>query len=82
MAEDTKGNIWFCSEADDMTKRETTGGVWRYDGKSFKNYTTEDGLPNDAVFCVAQDKAGNLWFGTRNTGLCRYDGKSFTRFSE
>ena len=82
MVGDKAGNIWFATEADDMTKRETTGGVWRYDGKTFKNYTTEDGLTNDAVFCVVKDNKGNIWFGTRNTGLCRYDGKTFTKFSE
>jgi len=82
IVEDKAGNIWFGTEADDMTRREITGGVWRYDGKSFKNFTTEDGLSNDAVFCIVTDRAGNIWFGTRNTGLCRYNGKTITNFTE
>ncbi|MBL4755973.1 MAG: hypothetical protein JKY52_20570 [Flavobacteriales bacterium] len=73
MMEDNNGNLWF------GTGRN---GVYRYDGKSFKKYTTEDGLINDSVFAIVEDKAGNLWFGTRNVGLYRYDGKSFVNFSE
>ena len=73
MMEDNNGNLWF------GTGRN---GVYRYDGKSFVNLTTEDGLINDSVFAIVEDKAGNLWFGTRNVGLYRYDGKSFVNFSE
>lgn len=29
------------------------------------------------VQCALQDKAGNLWFGTTDSGLYKYDGKSF-----
>ncbi|WP_394351059.1 hypothetical protein [Spirosoma arboris] len=31
---------------------------------------------------MLEDKSGNFWIGTRNTGLCRYDGKTFISFSE
>ena len=34
------------------------------------------------VGCMLQDKAGNIWFGTRQFGLSRYNGKTFTTFSE
>ncbi len=73
MIEDKKGNLWFSSDGE---------GVWRYDGKSFKNFNTEDGLLNNSVFCIVEDKKGNLWLGTRNTGLYCYDGKSIVCFSE
>ena len=52
------------------------------DGKTFKNYTTADGLVNNSVFSILEDKDGNLWFGTRWVGLSRFDGKSFTTFSQ
>ncbi|MEO8761879.1 MAG: two-component regulator propeller domain-containing protein [Bacteroidia bacterium] len=80
--EDKAGNIWFGTEHGDITKREISGGLWKYDGKTFKNFTTKDGLSHIAVFCIVEDKTGNIWVGTRNTGLCRYDGKTFTKFSE
>jgi ligand-binding sensor domain-containing protein len=82
LLQDKSGNIWFGSEFGDMTRRETLGGLWRYDGKSFKNFTMEDGLPNNSVWSIVEDNSGNLWVGTRNTGLSRFDGKTFMTFSE
>ncbi len=38
------------------------------------------GSPNYNVRCGLQDKAGNLWFGTKGNGLYKYDGKSFSQF--
>lgn len=40
----------------------------------------EDGLASHEVFCGTQDKAGFMWFGTRN-GLNRYDGKNSLLFT-
>src|SRR3978361_1807365 len=40
----------------------------------------EDGLASHEVFCGLQDRAGFLWFGTRN-GLNRYDGKNCLLFT-
>ncbi len=65
--EDRKGNFWFASIG---------SGVYYYDGKSFQNFTTKDGLANDMVGDIYEDKTGNIWFGT-GTGASRYDGKSF-----
>ncbi|CAN2042630.1 Two component regulator three Y domain-containing protein [Candidatus Magnetomoraceae bacterium gMMP-15] len=42
-------------------------------------YTTADGLPNNAILCMDQDKKGNLWIGT-DTGASRFDGKSFKNY--
>lgn len=65
--EDRKGNLWFASIG---------SGVYYYDGKSFQNFTTGDGLANNVVAEIYEDKTGNIWFGT-NYGASRYDGKSF-----
>ena len=80
--QDKSGNIWFGTEAGDVSKRGTEGGVWRYDGKTIQNLSKYDDLSHPAVWSILEDKSGNLWIGTRNTGLCRYDGKTFTSFSE
>jgi ligand-binding sensor domain-containing protein len=67
--QDKAGNLWF----------GTTGeGVYRYDGKSFANFTVKDGLSHNFVWCVYEDNSGNIWFGTAD-GACRYDGNTFTR---
>ena len=64
--EDRKGSFWF----------GTIGaGVYHYDGKNFQNFTTRDGLVNNEIGCIYQDKAGNIWFGA-NGGVSCYDGKS------
>jgi len=66
---DKAGNLWFA----------TSRGVYRYDGKSFVNFTEEDGLNSDKISCIYEDKTGTLWFGTNN-GACQYDGKRFINF--
>jgi signal transduction histidine kinase/ligand-binding sensor domain-containing protein len=43
----------------------------------FDRISTADGLPNDVVYAIVQDRQGFMWFGTEN-GLARYDGYHFT----
>ena len=52
-----------------------------YDGKSVKRFTQKEGLSSLTVYCMLEDKAGNIWFGSADAGACRYDGKTFTNFS-
>src|SRR4030095_5366649 len=47
----------------------------------FTNYTSDDGLALDALWCSALDKDGNLWFGTHGGGVSRFDGQSFTNYT-
>lgn len=68
--EDRMGNFWFASVG---------SGVYYYDGTSFRNLTTKDGLANDRVTNIYEDKTGNIWFGTES-GASLYDGKSFRNF--
>ncbi len=42
----------------------------------FHRLTIEDGLSQNTVTCILQDKKGFMWFGTQN-GLNRYDGHRF-----
>jgi ligand-binding sensor domain-containing protein len=70
--EDRKGNFWFGSLG---------SGVYYYDGKSFQNFTTREGLVNNNIHCIHEDKIGNIWFGT-DSGASRYDGKSFQNYTK
>jgi ligand-binding sensor domain-containing protein len=52
------------------------GGLAHFDGKSFKNYTTKDGLPGNHVFMLHRTASGELWVGT-NAGLARMKNEKF-----
>jgi ligand-binding sensor domain-containing protein len=65
--QDKEGNLWL----------GTTGeGIYKYDGKSFSQFTVTNGLNSNSVTCLLEDKAGKIWIGTE-AGLCLYDGKTF-----
>jgi ligand-binding sensor domain-containing protein len=68
--EDREGALWFGSIG---------SGVYKYDGKTFQNFTTKEGLLNNEVGCIYEDKAGDIWFGV-NGGASRFDGKSFHNY--
>jgi len=68
--EDSTGNLWFGSIG---------SGVYSYDGKSFRNFTTKDGLVNNEIVCIYEDKIGCIWFGA-NGGVSMYDGKLFRNY--
>ncbi len=70
LCEDSKGYLWFAG---------WIGGVWRYDGVFFTQFTMREGLPDDEVSVIYEDHQQQLWFGTKN-GLTKYDGQSFTNY--
>lgn len=78
---DKHGSIWFSGE-EKISSVESEGGIWSYDGQTFKNYNTNNGMSKYFVWFMLEDKNGNIWIGTRNTGLYKYDGKTFANFSE
>ena len=65
------GKIWMGSNGYGMYCR------WRdKDGKQhIKNYTTADGLANNAVMGIVEDNNGMLWIATKN-GLSTFNPKS------
>ena len=52
------------------------GGLAHFDGKTFRNYTTKDGLPGNHVFMLHIDRSKQMWIGTNN-GMVRRDGDKF-----
>ncbi len=49
--------------------------------KSFTHYAEKEGLGNNSVWSMMEDKNGDIWFGT-GTGASKFDGKSFAHFTE
>jgi ligand-binding sensor domain-containing protein len=81
MLVDRLGNVWFGGEEVGDTY-ENSIGIWKYDGTTFQRFPPPPGARNFSVWCIVESRDGNIWVGTRNTGLYRFDGKSFTRLSE
>ena len=78
ITEDKSGNLWF----------GTDQGVYKYDGKVFKQYHQKDGLNHIDISRkgILVDKSGTIWIGT-HSGVYRYDpsaerrgGQSFSLF--
>ena len=53
------------------------GGLARFDGKEYINYTVKDGLPANHVFMLHEDQNGILWVGTSN-GLVQFGNGEFS----
>src|SRR6266550_2682015 len=62
IVKDSRGFLWFC----------TAGGLSRFDGYSFANFSTEQGLPNSSVNDLLETRAGEYWVAT-DGGLVRFD---------
>lgn len=67
VAQDADGCLWF-GTADH--------GLFRYDGRTFTQFTTSQGLTNNTIRSIWADAKGGLWLGTWG-GVSRYDGQQF-----
>ena len=66
--QDSKENYWFGSNGE---------GVFYLNGKDLKQITTENGLVDNTIRGVQEDKSGNIFIETTN-GISKYDGQSLT----
>ena len=66
--QDSKGNYWFGSSQE---------GVAMYDGTSFTYFTSKEGLTDNQVNSIQEDKKGTIWFETPS-GVSSYDGVRMT----
>jgi ligand-binding sensor domain-containing protein len=56
-------------------------GVYRFDGKSWTSFTTENGLPGKSATIAVFDRNGLGWF-VLDTGLFSFDGRAWTSWNE
>lgn len=62
--QDSKGNFWFGSLQE---------GVAVYKNASFIYFTAQDGLTDNQIHSIQEDKEGIIWFNTQH-GVSSYDG--------
>ncbi len=59
--EDAAGQLWIATDG---------GGLHRWHDRKMESFATRDGLPNDIILALFEDRERNLWIGTRE-GLVR-----------
>lgn len=62
MTQDKEGFLWFGTET----------GLSRYDGTHFKNFTREDGLPDNEIIQLFADSKGRVWLSPFRKTICYY----------
>ena len=67
MEVDKNGTVWVGTWG---------GGLARFDGEKFTNFTVKDGLPSNHVFMLHEDRNGALWVGTSN-GISQVENDQF-----
>lgn len=70
--QDSKGNYWFGSLQE---------GVAVYNGKSFQYFTKNEGLTDNQIHSIQEDKKGIIWFNTQ-MGVSSYDGTRIKNHTE
>jgi len=65
--QDKKGNHWFGSN---------DAGLFRYDGKTLRQFTEEDGLLENSIRGIQEDHLGNIFVQTVR-GVCQLEGQTF-----
>lgn len=68
---DSRGYVWIGTDT----------GLSRFDGSTFTNWGTADGLSGLKVWAITEDRDGNMWFGTYDGGISVFDGKCFTVYN-
>ncbi len=72
--QDSLGFIWI----------GTGEGISVFDSKEFRNYSVEDGMPEDNIISLAADSKnpGEVWIGTRDSGMIKYRNGIFIRIKQ
>ena len=68
IGQDDQGAMWFGA----------MGGAYRYDGTTWRQYTTSDGFAANEVYRIVRDAQGRMWFMTME-GLSVFDGATWKK---
>ncbi len=68
--QDKDGFMWFATE----------NGLTRFDGRTFRNYTVADGLPDNEILKLFIDSKNRVWIMPFKNEICYYfKGKIYTK---
>jgi signal transduction histidine kinase/CheY-like chemotaxis protein/ligand-binding sensor domain-containing protein len=59
----------------------TNEGLFYYRDGTYKNYTTKDGLADNRIRVLLEDRSGTLWIGTYANGLSSFKDGKFTNYT-
>ena len=71
-----------CQTRDHYVWIGSYGGLIRYDGTTFRNYSQEGNFPSSSIRSLEEDNKGRLWIGTNDAGLFLYENNAFTHIPE
>ena len=54
----------------------------QFDGKSFKTYTSQDGLAGDQIWSITEDEEGYIWVGCHDGGISKLSANRIVSFNE
>ncbi|OGG51169.1 MAG: hypothetical protein A3F84_19335, partial [Candidatus Handelsmanbacteria bacterium RIFCSPLOWO2_12_FULL_64_10] len=82
--QDREGILWFGTWGGGVSRYDPSTSLALRSGQApsassghvWTTFTARDGLADDHVGAIFQDREGYIWFGTKR-GVSRYDGKSF-----
>ncbi|MGD1844663.1 MAG: two-component regulator propeller domain-containing protein [Salibacteraceae bacterium] len=74
MYQDMAGNYWLGTNGN---------GIYRFDGRAFENFTTEDGLRSNYCYAIVESQDSVLWFVSQD-GISRLapESRDFSDYSD
>ena len=74
--EDQEGSLWIGTYGGGLSRMNPLHSTNETSTFNVTSYTTKQGLPNNVVWSICEDREGSLWIGTEGGGLNRLkDGK-------
>lgn len=71
--QDSQGYLWLGTAG---------GGIYKFDGINFIQYTEKEGIAGNVVTGVTEDLEGNIWFTSTWGGVTKYNGRKFETYSK
>jgi|GEM_PF-3388302 len=74
-----KNKLWVSGY--DYASGNISAKLKMFDGITWTNFTTNDGVIDTMLSSISVDTAGNVWLGSMDLGVSKYDYSTFTNFT-